>query len=121
MAGHRLERITEDIKREMTDIMRDLKDPRIKGLLSIVRVEVTNDLSYAKIYVSAMEGMEQAKTAVAGFKSASGYVRRELANRMHLRHVPELIFIATDSIAYGVQMSHQIDELAKKEGEMDED
>lgn len=105
MAGHRLQRTQEDIKRELTDIMRDLKDPRIKGLISIVRVEVTNDLSYAKVFVSAMEGLEQAKSAVEGLKSGAGYIRRELGNRLHIRYVPELKFAATDSIEYGAEIN----------------
>ncbi len=111
MAGHRIERITEDIKREISDIMRDLKDPRVQGLISIVRVEVTNDLSYAKAYISSMDGLESAKTAVKGLQSAAGYIRRELGGRMKLRHVPELLFQATDSIAYGAEINRKLEEI----------
>ena len=115
MAGHRIERITEDIRRELSDIMRELKDPRIHGLISIVRVEVTNDLSYAKVYISSMEGLESAKTAVAGFKSAAGFIRRELGSRMKIRHVPELLFQATDSIEYGAEISRKLEEIRSEE------
>ena len=115
MAGHRIERITEDIRRELSDIMRELKDPRIHGLISIVRVEVTNDLSYAKVYISSMEGLESAKTAVAGFKSAAGFIRRELGGRMKIRHVPELLFQATDSIEYGAEISRKLEEIRSEE------
>ncbi len=111
MAGHRIERITEDIRREVSDIMRGLKDPRIHGLISIVRVEVTGDLSYAKIYISSMDGLSSAKTAVEGLKSAAGYMRRELGGRMKLRHVPELLFQATDSIEYSAQINRKIEEM----------
>ena len=73
MASHRIDRITEDIKRELTAILRELKDPRVQDtLLSVVRVEVSNDLSYCKVYVSSMDGMEHAKRAVEGLKSAAG-------------------------------------------------
>ena len=65
MSGHRIDRTTEDIKRELTAILRELKDPRVKNaLISVVRAEVTNDLSYCKVYISAMEGQEAAKEAV---------------------------------------------------------
>ena len=78
MPGHRLERITEDIHRELTAILRELKDPRVQqGLLSIVRVDVTNDLSHCTVYVSAMQGIQQAEEAVQGLKSAAGFIRRK--------------------------------------------
>lgn len=113
MASHRIERTTEDIKRELTAIFRELKDPRVTAVfLSVVRVEVTNDLSYCTVRVSAMEGIDRAKEAVKGLRSASGYIRRELGHRLKLRHVPELIFEATDSIEYSANISrilHSLD------------
>ena len=112
MAGHRIERTTEDIKRELTAVFRELKDPRVtKSFLSVVRVEVTNDLSYCTVKVSAMEGLDAAKQAVRGLKSASGYIRRELGRRLRLRHVPELIFEATDSIEYSANISRILNSL----------
>ena len=123
MANHKLGRITEDVRRELTAIFRELKDPRVHScFLSIVRVEVTNDLSYCTVYVSALEGMDAAKTAVKGLKSASGYIRRELGNRLRLRHVPELIFTPTDSIEYSAEISrilHSLD-IPKDEEDSDE-
>lgn len=118
MAGHKIERTAEDIKRELTDIMRGLKDPRIQGMLSIVRVELTNDLSYAKVYISSLEGMEQEKMAVKGLQSAAGFARRELGKRLHIRHVPELIFVATDSIEYSARINRMLEDL-KEEHEKD--
>ena len=92
MASHRIERTTEDIKRELTAIFRELKDPRVSGaFLSIVRVEVTNDLSYCTVHVSAIEGLDRA--------------------RLKLRHVPELIFTATDSIEYSANISRILSSL----------
>ena len=116
MASHRIERTTEDIKRELTAIFRELKDPRVTGaflsaFLSIVRVEVTNDLSYCTVFVSAIEGLDRAKEAVKGLKSASGFIRRELGHRLRLRHVPELIFTATDSIGYSANISRILSSL----------
>ena len=112
MPSHKLGRTTEDIRRELSALLRELKDPRTQNmLLSIVRVEVTNDLSYCTVYVSAMEGLDRAETAVQGLKSASGFLRRELGRRLQLRHVPELIFKATDSIAYGANISRILHDL----------
>lgn len=112
MSGHRIERTTEDIKRELTAIFRELKDPRVQGVfLSIVRVDVTNDLSYCTVQVSAIEGMDKAKEAVKGLKSAAGFIRRELAHRLKLRYVPELIFKATDSIEYSANISRILNDL----------
>ncbi|MBQ6153517.1 MAG: 30S ribosome-binding factor RbfA [Ruminococcus sp.] len=122
MSGHKLGRTTEDIKRELTAIFRELKDPRVNScFLSIVRVEVTNDLSYCTVYVSALEGMDKAKNAVKGLKSASGFIRRELGLRLRLRHVPELIFTPTDSIEYSAEISRILNSLSIKHDEEDED
>ena len=121
MSGHKIERTTEDIRRELTAIFRELKDPRVTGaFLSIVRVEVTNDLSYCTVHVSAIEGLDKAKEAVKGLKSASGYIRRELGHRLRLRHVPELIFNATDSIEYSANISRILSGLDIKESEEDD-
>ncbi|HIR57000.1 MAG TPA: 30S ribosome-binding factor RbfA [Candidatus Gallacutalibacter pullicola] len=111
MPSHKLDRTTEDIMRELTAIFRELKDPRVQGLISIVRVEVSRDLSYCTVYISAMGGMEQAKTAVQGLKSAAGHIRHELGSRLSLRHVPALTFKATDSIEYGANISRILNDL----------
>ena len=111
MPSHRMGRTTEDIRRELTAIFRELKDPRVQGLISIVRVDVSSDLSYCTVYISAMEGMEHAKQATQGLKSASGYIRRELGQRLRLRHVPEMHFKATDSIEYSANISKILNDL----------
>ena len=122
MSGHKLGRTTEDIKRELTAIFRELKDPRVNScFLSIVRVEVTNDLSYCTVYVSALEGLDQAKNAVKGLKSASGFIRRELGLRLRLRHVPELIFTPTDSIEYSAEISRILNSLDIRHDEEEDD
>lgn len=122
MPGHKLGRVTEDIKRELTAILREIKDPRVRGcFLSIVRVEVTNDLSYCTVYVSTMEGMEQTKRAVDGLKSAAGYIRRELGARLSLRHVPQMLFKPTDSIEYGAAISKKLWELEQNRPQQSEE
>lgn len=116
MPGHRMGRTNEDVKRELTFIFRELKDPRVTDcLLSIVRVDVTNDLSYCTVYVSTMEGLDKTKKAVEGLKSAAGFVRRELGSRLSLRHTPQLLFKATDAIEYGASISRMLDGMEKKE------
>lgn len=122
MAGHRIERTTEDIKRELTAIFRELKDPRVSGaFLSIVRVEVTNDLSYCTVSVSAIEGLDRAKQAVKGLESAAGFIRRELGHRLRLRHVPELIFKATDRIEYSAHINRILHDLDIDDSEENKD
>lgn len=111
MAGFHIDRISEDIKREIISIMRELKDPRISGMLTVVKVEVTNDLSYAKIYISAMEGIETAKASIKGLQSAQGYIRKQLGSRLHLRKSPELKFVADDSIEKGMDLFEKIKEI----------
>jgi ribosome-binding factor A len=109
-----MDRICEDIMRELTAILRTVKDPRVTaGLLSIVRVEVTSDMSYAKVFVSAMEGIVTAKNAVKGLASAQGFIRHELGSALHLRHVPELRFIADDSIAYSAEIIKKLGDLER--------
>lgn len=121
MAGHRSDRIREDISRELTAILRTVKDPRVSGtMLSVVRVEVTNDLSYATVYVSSMDGMDAAKAAVKGLASAAGYMRRELGAALKLRHVPELRFVADDSIAYSAKLSATLHSLRYNQQEEDD-
>lgn len=122
MPGNKMGRVTEDVSRELSAILRELKDPRVTGcLLSVVRVEVTNDLSYCTAYVSTVEGLERSKEAVKGLKSAAGYIRRELGHRLKLRHVPELIFKATDSIEYGASISKIINGLDIPEAPAEEE
>ncbi len=112
MAGFHIDRISEDIKREIISIMRELKDPRISDMLTVIKVDVSGDLSYAKVYISAIEGIEVAKRSVKGLESASGYIRKQLGTRLHLRKSPELKFIADDSIEKGMDIFEKIKELS---------
>ena len=105
MSGHKIDRVNEDIKRELSAIFRNLKDPRISSMITVLRVEVTNDLSYATIHVSTVEGEDKTAESVKGLKSAKGYIRRELGSALKLRHVPELRFVADNSIAYSAEIN----------------
>lgn len=104
MAGNRINRINEEIQRELASLFRTLKDPRLQsGLVSITRVDTTGDLRYCRVSVSVLE-QDAVKDIMRGLRSASGYLRRELGHRLNLRYTPELQFVADDSIAYGAHI-----------------
>lgn len=110
MASNRIGRINEEIQRELAELLRELKDPRVhKTMLSITHVETTPDLHYAKVYVSLLD-KEYTKETLAGLKSSAGYLRRELGRTLQLRYTPELQWQADDSI---VQGAHILDILSK--------
>ena len=113
MPSFRKNRVNEDVKRELSEIFRTIKDPRVPELLSIVKCDVSGDLSVAKIYVSAIEGEEATKNAVKGLASAAGYVRRELSARLKLRKTPELKFIADNSIEHGIHIAKMLEDMEK--------
>lgn len=104
MASNRIGRINEEIQRELSALLRTVKDPRLhNGLVSITHVDTTSDLRNAKIYVSALD-KSQEKDVIKGLKSAAGYLRRELGASLRLRYTPELQFIADDSIQQGAHI-----------------
>ena len=111
MANHRIDRVSEDIKREIVAQIRELKDPRVKDkFLTVVRVDVSSDASYAKVYVSDLKGLESAAEAVKGLESATGRIRREVGQRLHLRKTPELKFIADDSVEKGFELFKMLED-----------
>ena len=115
MAGFKINRVASDIKVVLSDLLREVKDPRISKLLSIVKLDVSGDMSYATVYVSAIEGSEKTKESVKALKGAAGYLRRELGSRMKLRKVPELRFVADDSIEISANISKIVDSFEKNE------
>lgn len=122
MPNYRMDRTSEDIMRELTAILRTVKDPRVTGsMLSIVRVDVTRDMSYATVFISSMNGIEAAKEAVKGLKSAAGYMRRQLGQALKLRHTPELRFVADDSIAYSAGIAATLNRIKKEEPSHDKE
>ena len=109
MASNRIGRINEEIQRELAELLRGLKDPRVQDtMISITRVETTPDLRYAKVYTSFLEA-DRAKDALKGLKSASGYLRREIGSRLKLRYTPELVWEEDHSITY---VAHILDILS---------
>ena len=120
MAGFKISRVTSDIKFALSDLLRNVKDPRISKLLSIVKLDVSGDMSYATVYVSAIEGSEKTKESVKALKGAAGYLRRELGASLKLRKVPELRFVADDSIEISANISKIVSTFEKNEENNDE-
>lgn len=114
MASNRINRINDEIQRELAAQLRNLKDPRVSGMVSVTRVDTTNDLRYARVYVSVLN-KDQEKDVLKGLKSASGFLRRELGHVLQLRYTPELQFIGDDSIQHGAHIL----ELLRREEEKD--
>ena len=114
MAGFKINRVTSDIRLCLSELLREVKDPRVSKMLSIVKLDVTGDMSYATVYVSALEGSEKTAESVKALnKSAAGYVRRELGSRLKLRKVPELRFVADNSIENSAHISKIIESFDK--------
>ncbi len=116
MNNKRINRISEEVKKVVSQLIYNgLKDPRIKEMTSITRVEVTRDLSYAKIYVSVLGNENEKNETIEGLNNAKGYIRKEISSSIDLRHAPEPIFYLDESIEQGIYMSKLIDSLNKKD------
>ena len=114
MASNRINRINEEIQKELSNLIRNLKDPRIQNtMISITRVETTPDLRYTKVYVSFLQE-EKAADALKGLQSAAGYLRRELGSALNLRYTPQIMWALDDSITYGAKMLALINSLEVK-------
>jgi ribosome-binding factor A len=110
MAKYRRGRINEEIQKEMTVILRKVKDPRVSdAFISVTAADCTPDLKYAKIYYSALSGDK--KEIAKGLKAATGFIRRELASSLNLRITPELTFLPDDSVAYGAHIASSLNTL----------
>ncbi len=110
-------RINAEVQRALSEIIRDdVKDPRISPLFSVTKVYVAPDLKSCKAYISVIGSSEELDATIQGLKSADGFIRMKLARTVNLRNTPELRFIRDESIAYGVEMSKKIDDLAKAGG-----
>ncbi|MDF2512801.1 MAG: hypothetical protein K0S04_2667 [Herbinix sp.] len=107
-------RINGEVQKELSILIsREIKDPRINPMTSIVHVEVAPDLKTAKVYISVLGDAESKKATLQGLKSAAAYMRGQLAKSLNLRNTPELTFVIDNSIEYGVHMSKLIDEVNK--------
>ncbi len=100
MPSHRVDRLNKDMKQELSSLIQNMKDPRINSFLSVMRVEVTSDLSYAKVYIGSIKGFEEAKLACEVLKKAAGHLRTNISKNMRIKKSPELIFIPDDSTEY---------------------
>ena len=117
MASNRILLINEEIQKELSALLRTVKDPRVQDvMISITRVETTPDLRYTKVYVSFLQE-DKANEAMKGLKSAAGYLRRQLGTNLRLRYAPEIVWAQDDSITYGAKMLGLINSLGVKQDE----
>ncbi|MEF9958436.1 MAG: 30S ribosome-binding factor RbfA [Niameybacter sp.] len=114
MASQRIIKINEAIRKELSELVRtEIKDPRVSGaMVSVMDVETTNDLKYAKVFISVLQE-DKKEEAIAGLTAAGGFLRKEIARRINLRATPQLIFKLDETIAYGMKMSKLIEEAVK--------
>ncbi len=120
MSYQRIDRISEEVRREVDAIIRDeLHDPRISGTFSVTRADVTGDLRYAKIYISVFED-DKRDDLMAALKNAKGYIRRSLSKRMIIRYTPELTFVSDKNIEYGVHIAKVLAETLGTEESTDD-
>lgn len=121
MSYNRIDRISEEVRREVDRIIReDLNDPRITGTFSVTHADVTRDLRHAKIYVSVLED-DRREDMMAALKKAAGFIRRELGQNIIIRYSPELTFISDENIAYGVHIAKVLADAQKTEASHNED
>lgn len=117
MASNRINRINEEIQKELANLLRTVKDPRVADtMISITRVETTPDLRYTKVYVSFLQA-DRAEGAMKGLQSAAGFLRRQLGTNLRLRYAPEIVWAQDDSITYGAKMLNLINSLGVKHDE----
>lgn len=122
MANHNIGRLTEDIKREISVSMSQLKDKNISGgLVTVTQVELTNDLSYCKVYVSALGGGEKTENAVKALQKAEGFFKKKINARIKIRKMPEIIFLEDNSLDYYEKISKIITQLPKHGDNSSED
>ena len=113
-------RINDEVRKSLAGIIRDIKDPRVSPMTSVIEVEVAPDLKNCKVWISVLGSEQDKVNTMKGLKSANGFIRGELAHRVNLRNTPELHFIEDDSIAYGVEMGHRIDEVKAQDAAAEE-
>ncbi len=113
--SRKTERVSSLFREEISNLLlREVKDPRLAGVISITEVMITPDLRSAHIYVSMMGSEEEKKGIMSGLESASGFIRRELARRVEIRRIPDLFFVRDDSIEKGTRLLKLLDEESKK-------
>lgn len=112
MVKYRSGRINEEVKKEISDIIRnEIRDPRLTAMVSVTKVDVTKDLRYAKVFVSIFGDDEEKKNSLDALKSSSGFLRRELSHRINLRYTPELTIELDDTIEHGMHIDALIEKI----------
>ena len=116
MANYRGGRINEEVKREVSNIIQnEIKDPRLTAMVSVTDVKVTRDLRYAKVFVSIFgKNDEEKNNTFVALKNASGYIRKEIGQRINLRYNPQILFELDDSINYGMHIEELIQRVKDK-------
>ena len=114
MASVREEKISTELKRELSVLLRDIKDPRIPLMTSVMKTEVTKDLKFAKIYVSVMGNEDEKASSLEALKNATGFIKREIGQRLNLRGVPHPSFVLDRSIDYGAHINSIISKINKE-------
>lgn len=111
-------RVNGEVKKALSSIIREVKDPRVSAFASVMDVYVSPDLKTCKIYITVLGGEKEREETLQGLNSARGYIRRELARIVNLRNTPELTFLMDGSIEYGVDMSKKIEEVMRHDDEV---
>jgi ribosome-binding factor A len=113
----RREKVAGEIKKIISEIIsNELRDPAVPKLTSVISVEITADMSYAKVHISTLGTSEQLEAAVEGMKRAAGFVRSQLGSRMTIRHVPQLIFVADHSIERSIAIQQTLNKIHESQG-----
>ncbi|NLM61041.1 MAG: 30S ribosome-binding factor RbfA [Clostridiales bacterium] len=116
----RIEKINDEIRNCLASLLLTVKDPRVSGLVTIVRVLATPDLKQARVYVSVLDD-SSADDVIKGLKSASGFLRRELGRALRLRNTPELVFIRDESIKHGAHVIGLLQSMQAQSGSAEQD
>ncbi|WP_097025495.1 30S ribosome-binding factor RbfA [Clostridium peptidivorans] len=120
MAKHRAGRINEEVRREVSDIIQhELKDPRVNTMISVTKVDVTKDLSYAKVYVSIFGNEEAKEGTLKALKSSAGFIRREVGHRIKLRVTPEILIELDNTIEQGMHIDAILSKIKKEQDRND--
>ena len=118
MAKYRSGRINEEIRKELSSIIRnDIKDPRLSAMVSVTQVDVTKDLRYAKVFVSIFGNDDEKNSTLTALKSSTGFMRKEVGHRVNLRYTPELIIELDSSIERGLHMNALFESIKTRDKE----
>lgn len=114
MSINRINRINEEVKKEISSIIRELKDPRIGEMTSVVAVDVTKDMRWCKVFISVLGDAQKQDDTIKGLKSAAGFVRKEIGHRLALRYTPEFVFTLDHSIEHGAHINRILRDISEE-------